>query len=47
MAFEIAEKMKNFETGIFNVLDDKKKELEAQGKKIYNLSVGTPDFKPQ
>lgn len=47
MSFEIADKMKNFETGIFNVLDDKKKELEAQGKKIYNLSVGTPDFKPQ
>ena len=30
---------------IFASLNNKKLELEAQGKKIYNLSVGTPDFK--
>ena len=36
--------MKNFEAGIFQILDEKKKELEKQGKKIYNFSVGTPDF---
>ena len=36
--------MKNFEAGIFQILDKKKKELEKQGKKIYNFSVGTPDF---
>ena len=47
MHFEAADKMKNFEAGIFNILDDKKKELEAQGRKIYNFSVGTPDFEPQ
>ena len=44
MNFEPAEKMKNFEAGIFQILDKKKKKLEKQGKKIYNFSVGTPDF---
>ena len=44
MNFKPAEKMKNFEAGIFQILDEKKKELEKQGKKIYNFSVGTPDF---
>ena len=44
MNFKPAEKMKNFEAGIFQILDKKKKELEKQGKKIYNFSVGTPDF---
>ncbi len=32
--------------GIFATLDKKKQEMEAQGRKIYNLSIGTPDFKP-
>ena len=35
-----------FQAGIFAVLNKKKEELEQQGRKIYNLSVGTPDFKP-
>ena len=47
MIFEAADKMKNFEAGIFNILDDKRKELESQGRKIYNFSVGTPDFEPE
>ncbi|MBS2905019.1 hypothetical protein KFV96_28285, partial [Klebsiella pneumoniae] len=38
--------LKYFQTGIFNVLNDKKAELIKQGKKVYNLSVGTPDFEP-
>lgn len=29
---------------IFSSLNEKKKLLEKQGKKIYNLSIGTPDF---
>ena len=33
MNFEPAEKMKNFEAGIFQILDEKKKELQKQGKK--------------
>ena len=36
MNFEPAEKMKNFEAGIFQILDEKKKELQKQGKKIYS-----------
>lgn len=38
--------MEQFGKGIFNVLDDKKKEVEAAGKTVYNFSIGTPDFKP-
>ena len=32
------------EAGIFAVLNEKKEELLKQGRKIFNLSVGTPDF---
>lgn len=38
--------MDAFQPGIFNVLDEKRKELEAAGRQVYNLSVGTPDFPP-
>lgn len=46
MELRFAERMKDFEEGIFQVLNEKKKEKEAAGQKVYNLSVGTPDFKP-
>lgn len=36
--------MKEFEEGIFQILNEKKEEVEKKGKKVYNLSVGTPDF---
>ena len=36
-----------FESGIFAILNDKKNELLAQGRTVYNMSVGTPDFKPE
>lgn len=45
MKFNFATRMESFEEGIFQILDEKKKELLAQGKTVYNLSVGTPDFK--
>jgi LL-diaminopimelate aminotransferase len=38
--------MEQFQPGIFNVLDEKKRERLAQGKQVWNLSVGTPDFRP-
>ena len=38
--------MKLFGDEIFAALNDKKVALEAQGRTIYNLSVGTPDFAP-
>lgn len=43
---EFADRMKDYEEGIFQVLNEKKDEAVKKGKKIYNLSVGTPDFKP-
>lgn len=46
MEIELSERMKEFEEGIFQLLNEKKIEMEKQGKKVYNLSVGTPDFKP-
>lgn len=47
MQIAFAERMKDYEEGIFQVLNEKKNGLLAQGRKVYNLSVGTPDFKPQ
>lgn len=44
MKLQAAERMKNFGEGIFQMLDDKKREVEKTGRKVYNLSVGTPDF---
>ena len=41
-----AKRLSHFQTGIFAELNEKKEELIAQGKTIYNLSVGTPDFAP-
>lgn len=41
-----AKRLNHFSTGIFADIDEKKEKLIAQGKKIYNLSIGTPDFPP-
>ncbi len=46
MGIQFADRMEGFEEGIFQVLNEKKEEAVRQGKKIYNLSVGTPDFPP-
>lgn len=46
MNLQFSNNLSYFQTGIFNVLNDKKSKLIANGKKVYNLSVGTPDFKP-
>ena len=43
---QVADRMKEYEEGIFQLLDEKKAEVEKTGKKVYNLSVGTPDFPP-
>lgn len=47
MELKFARRMVGFEPGIFNVLDDRKNERLAQGKPVYNLSIGTPDFLPE
>ena len=46
MKIEKADKMKGFEAGIFTILNEKKTEVERTGRKIYNFSIGTPDFEP-
>lgn len=46
MDISFAQRMELFQAGIFNVLDDKKREMEQAGRKVYNLSIGTPDFRP-
>ena len=46
MDFKFSDNLDYFNTGIFNILNDKKDELISSGRKVYNLSVGTPDFKP-
>lgn len=47
MKIQFADRMKDYEEGIFQVLNEKKTQMEQQGRKIYNLSVGTPDFPPE
>lgn len=47
MEFQFSERAQKIEEGIFSILDHKKSELMAAGRKVYNFSVGTPDFQPQ
>lgn len=47
MKFQFADRMEQFQPGIFNVLGDKQREMEARGRTVYNLSIGTPDFAPE
>ena len=37
MELKFADRMKEFEEGIFQVLNEKKNELLAQGRTVYNL----------
>lgn len=46
MDMNFSDNLKYFQTGIFNVLNDRKAQMLKEGKKVYNLSVGTPDFEP-
>lgn len=46
MEYKCAKRLEHFTTGIFAALDEKKNKLIKEGRIIYNLSVGTPDFKP-
>ena len=43
---QFSEMVNGFKTGIFATLNEKKEALIKEGTKVYNLSVGTPDFKP-
>lgn len=44
MALDISQRLSHFQTGIFADLAQKRNELHAQGRKTYDLYVGTPDF---
>ena len=41
---QFSKRLDRFGDEIFAALNDRRIQLEAQGKKIYNMSVGTPDF---
>ena len=42
--FTFSDRAMKFQAGIFAILDEKKRMLQKEGRTIYNLSVGTPDF---
>ncbi len=46
MEIKAAERLNKFETGIFASLNAEKDKLIKEGKHIYNLFIGTPDFAP-
>jgi LL-diaminopimelate aminotransferase len=46
MVYQHSKLLDHFQTGIFAAMDEKKAELMKTGRKVYNLSIGTPDFKP-
>lgn len=46
MEIQFADRMKDYEAGIFQVLNAKKIEKESKGERVFNFSVGTPDFEP-
>lgn len=46
MEVKEAQMLSHFETGIFAALNEKKEEMIQAGRKVYNFSVGTPDFEP-
>ena len=46
MNIEFSKRADRFGSNIFNILNQKKNDRLAQGKPVYNFTVGTPDFKP-
>ena len=46
MDIKTAERLNKFETGVFAALNAEKDKLIKEGRKVYNLFIGTPDFAP-
>ena len=46
MIIKQSDRLNHFETGIFSSLNAEKERLIKEGKKVYNLFIGTPDFTP-
>ena len=43
---QLSKRLDLFGDEVFALLNAKRRELEAQGRRMYDLSVGTPDFQP-
>lgn len=43
---EFSRRVYSFEDEIFAALNERRIELEKQGRTLYNMSIGTPDFEP-
>lgn len=46
MEIKHSDRLNHFETGIFASLNEIKDEMIKNGRKVYNLFIGTPDFAP-
>ncbi|MBQ8600042.1 MAG: aminotransferase class I/II-fold pyridoxal phosphate-dependent enzyme [Clostridia bacterium] len=46
MNIKQATRLDYFNTGVFTALNEEKARLQKEGKKLYNLFIGTPDFTP-
>ena len=46
MKFNFSDKAESFKPNIFTILEEKRLQMVKNGKRVYNFSVGTPDFKP-
>ncbi len=47
MEFNFSDKANRFKPNIFNILNERKANMQARGKRVYDLFVGTPDFQPE
>ncbi len=47
MKIEFAKRLDTFQAGIFAILNEKKEELLKEGREVFNMAIGTPDFKPE
>ena len=43
---EFSKRLDLFGAEVFAALNEKRRALEAEGRRVFDLSVGTPDFKP-
>lgn len=46
MNIKPSDRLNHFETGVFASLNEKQERLKKEGRRIYNLFIGTPDFQP-
>ncbi len=44
MEITLSKRSQNIEEGIFTLLNTKKEQLLKEGRRVYNFSIGTPDF---